>query len=145
METNVKLMTVFGKLSSTFMDILGKNLDELGLAGSSYLILAHLNQVGRAKTQQIGQVAVITSGTITHMVNKLVKKGYVNKIQDHEDKRVFWVEITSQGRSVFDRVNEEHIKFLDLLLEDFAEEEKTMLIEQLEYFGKKIEKKSYDL
>lgn len=145
METNVKLMTEFGKLSSTFMNILGKNLDELGLAGSSYLILAHLNQVGRAKTQQIGQVAVITSGTITHMVNKLVKKGYVNKIQDDKDKRVFWVEITSQGRIVFDRVHEEHIRFLDLLLEDFAEEEKTMLIEQLKYFGKKIEKKSNDL
>ena len=141
METNVKLMTVFGKLSSTFMDILGKNLDELGLAGSSYLILAHLNQVGRAKTQQIGQVAVITSGTITHMVNKLVKKGYVNKIQDHEDKRVFWVEITSQGRSVFNRVDKEHMKFLEHILEDFTEEEKETFIQQLKYFGKKIEKK----
>jgi len=145
MDTNVKLMTVFGKLSSTFMNILGKNLEDLGLAGSSYLILSHLNQVGRAKTQQIGEVAVITSGTITHMVNKLVKKGYVNKIQDDEDKRVFWVEITSQGRFVFNRVHEEHIKFLDLLLEDFDEEEKNMLIVQLKYFGKKIEKKSYDL
>jgi len=59
------------------------------MPASAYPMLAHLNEVGRGKTQTLGKVAVITSGSITHMVNKLIKRGYVIKIQDKKDKRVF--------------------------------------------------------
>ena len=142
METNIKLMVVFGKLNYVFMNSLGKNLEELGLSHSSYPILAHLNEVSRAKTQKLGEVAVITSGSITHMVSKLVKQGYVNKVQDDEDKRIFWVEITKEGRDVFNKVHKEHMKYLGHLLEDFTEEEKNALVEQMKYFGKTIKNKN---
>lgn len=141
MDTNVKLMVVFGKLSATFMNRLGKNLENLGMQASEYSILAHLNQQGRAKTQKLGQVAIITSGTITHIVNKLLKQGYVIKVQDKNDKRVFWVEITELGRAAFNEVNTKHLKYLNELLADFTEEEKLNFIEQLKYFGKEIENK----
>ncbi|MDA3847238.1 MAG: MarR family transcriptional regulator, partial [Vallitaleaceae bacterium] len=111
------------------------------LGASSYPILAHLNEVGKARTQKLGEIAVITSGTITHMVNKLVKNGYVEKVQDAEDKRVFSVSITDKGRQVFNRVHQEHMKYLAFLLEEFTEDEKLQFIEHMKYFGKKIERK----
>ncbi len=141
METNVRLMVVLKKLTITLMNSLGKNLAELGLSGSSYPILAHLNAVGRVKTQELGDVALITSGTITHMVSKLVKEGYVRKDQDIEDKRIFWVEITEKGRITFNKINEEHMKYLNFLLDEFTEDEKVAFIEQMKYIGKNIENK----
>jgi len=141
MNTNVKLMVVFSKLSHTFLASLGKNLEELGMGGSTYPILAHLNEVNRAKTQKLGEVAVITSGSITHIVSKLCKLGYVLKEQDKGDKRIFWVEITDAGRSAYNKVNDEHIKYLDNLLNDFSENEKHDFTEQIKYFGKTIERK----
>lgn len=141
MNTNVKLMVVLSKLNYTFLNRLGKNLEDLGMSASIYPMLAHLNQVGRAKTQKLGEVAVITSGTITHTVNKLVKQGYVLKVQDDIDKRVFWVEITELGKKVFNEINLEHMKYLDELLEDFTENEKKEFAKQIKYFGKKIEEK----
>ena len=139
MTTNVKLMVVLSKLNYTFMNRLGKNLENLGMPASTYPILAHLNEVKRAKTQKLGEVALITSGTITHMVNKLVQQGYVVKVQDQRDKRVFWVEITAHGRDVFNQVNGEHLMYLEDLLSEFTKEEKKAFIKQLKYFGKKIE------
>ncbi len=141
MTTNIKLMVVFSKLGNTFMNSLYKNLEELGMNPSAYTMLAHLNEVGRAKTQKLGEVAVITSGTITHMVNKLVKQGFVIKVQDDTDKRIFWIEITTAGKDAFNRVHLEHMKYLDALLSDFSEAEKLAFIEQIKYFGKTIEKK----
>lgn len=138
MTTNVKLMVVFSKLNYVFMTKLGKNLEDLNMPSSIYLILAHLNIVKREKTQKLGEVAVITSGTITHVVNKLLKHGYVLKKQDKTDKRISWVEITDLGRSDFNKANKEHMKFLDSLLEDFDEEEKIEFIEKIKYFGKKM-------
>jgi len=141
MTTNIKLMVVFSKMSHAFTESLGKNLEELGMPFSLYPILAHLNDVGRAKTQELGVAAAITSGTITHSVSKLVKLGYVVKIQDELDKRIFWVQITDEGRRSFLDVHLKHLVYLDQLLEDFDEEEKLSLIELIKTFGKGIEKK----
>jgi DNA-binding MarR family transcriptional regulator len=141
MTTNVKLMVVFGKMVRVFQESLGKNLEELGMPFSLYPILAHLNEVERAKTQKLGEVAVITSGTITHSVNKLIQLGYVEKVQDEKDKRVFWVQITEVGRHTFLDVHKKHMTYLDQLLKDFSEADKLALIEQIKYFGKGIETK----
>lgn len=142
MDTNTKLMVVFTKLSHTFLTNMGKNLEELGMPGSIYPILAHLNQVEKAKTQQLGEVAAITSGSITHIVNKLTNLGYVDKQQCKDDKRVFWVIITPKGRSEFIRVHTQHMKYLNHVLDVFTEDEKQMFIEQIKYFGKTIQKHS---
>jgi len=141
MTTNVKLMVVLNKLNYAFMNELSKNLEQLGMTASAYPMLAHLNEVGKAKTQKLGEVAVITSGTITHIVNKLAESGHVIKVQDEKDKRVFWVEITDAGRKEFLRINTEHMKYLDKLLSDFSEDDKLSFIEQIKLFGKNIEKK----
>lgn len=141
MNTNVKLMVVFSKLTIVFKDRLSKNLETLGMSESAYVILAHLNEVGKAKTQKLGEIAVITSGSITHMVNKLIKQGYVIKVQDESDRRIFWIEITDEGREAFDKINGEHLMYLDDLLSDFSDEEKQSLIDQMKYFGKTIESK----
>lgn len=141
MTTNIKLMVVFSKLSLAFTQRLGKDLEDLGMPYSLYPILAHLSEVKRAKTQKLGQVAVISSGTITHAVNKLLKLGYVKKVQDEKDLRVFWVEITALGQTTFDEVHKEHMKYLDYLLEDFDETEKEAFVEQMKYFGKTIASK----
>ena len=141
MTTNVKLMVVFSKILNVFHMSLAKNLDELGMNSSMYIILAHLNEVGQARTQKLGEIAMITSGTITHMVNKMLKAAFVDKVQDEEDKRVFWIKITDSGRHAFSRVDEAHMVYLDALLEDFTEEEKKLLIEQMKHFGKKVNEK----
>lgn len=141
METNIKLMVVFSKMAQAFAEKLGKDLQNLGMPFSEYPILAHLYEVGRAKTQKLGQVAVITSGTITHTVNKLVKQGYVEKVQDEEDRRVYWVQITQEGRAAFHKVHKAHIKYLNYLLEEFTEDEKQLMITSLKQLGTMVAKK----
>jgi len=142
MITNIKLMVVLAKLSNSFSEPLKRNLESLGTTMSVYLALAHLNEVGKAKTQTIGQVASISSGTITHTVNKMVKANYITKYQDEEDKRIYWVEITDEGKRHFDAIHIKHQEYLQMLLSDFTEEEKKLFIEQIKYFGKTIERRS---
>lgn len=142
MDSNVKFMVIFGKMAREFTDKLGSDLEALGMPFSVYPILAHLNQVEKAKTQKLGEVAVITSGTITHTVNKLVKEGFVEKVQDKEDRRIYWVQITKEGRAAFQKVHDEHMKYLDYLLEDFSEDEKMAMIETMKALGKSIANKS---
>lgn len=141
MNTNVKLMVVLTKLNHVFLSSLGKNIEDLGMNSSMYAMLAHLNQTGRAKTQKLGETALITSGTITHIVNKMCTLDYTKKVQDKDDKRIYWVEITDDGRRAFNKVNDEHMKYLNDVLSDFSDEEKLEFIENIKYFGKNIQDK----
>ncbi|WP_414839288.1 MarR family winged helix-turn-helix transcriptional regulator [Carnobacterium sp. TMP28] len=138
MTTNIKLMVVFGKMAHALQENLSKNLEELGMPFSLYPILAYLNEVERAKTQKLGEVAVISSGTITHTVNKLLKSHDVEKIQDEQDKRIFWIQITKEGKKRFEAVHSKHMEYLDELLKEFTEEDKVALIELMKLFGKGI-------
>lgn len=141
MNNNIKLMVVMKKMNNAFLDQLGKNLEGLGITPSAYTMLAHLNTVERSKTQKLGEVALITSGTITHSINKLIKSGYVMKVQDEKDKRVFWIQITDAGRAYFMGIHKEHMVFLDDLLKAFSEEEKESFIEMIKHIGKGVENK----
>jgi MarR family 2-MHQ and catechol resistance regulon transcriptional repressor len=131
-------MVTYSKLSYQFMDKLGNDLESRGMQPTIYTVLAHLNNEGRSKTQKLAEVAVISSGTITHHINKLVSLDYVTKTKDDKDKRISWIDITPKGRKVFKEVHEEHLKYLENLLSVFNDKEKEEMIKQLKYFGKKL-------
>lgn len=139
MDQDIKLMVVLGKLNKVFLGRLFKNIESLGMNASWYLMLAHLNTVGKARTQKLGEVALITSGSITPAVNKMEKIGYVKKEQCQEDKRITWVKLTPKGKEVFDEVHKEHIKYLNDMLSSFTENEKEDFVDKIKYFGKTIE------
>jgi MarR family 2-MHQ and catechol resistance regulon transcriptional repressor len=133
-------MVVLTKLAATFNERLKRNLESLGISSSIYLSLAHLANVEKAKVQKLAEVSSITSGTITHTINKMIKEGLVVRIQDVKDKRIFWIKITEKGLTLFNEVHEEHMKYLDGILSPFTAEEKEEFINKAKYFGKTIEK-----
>lgn len=141
MNNNIKMMVVITKMNQSFLKKLNKNLDSLGITASAYTMLAHLNDVTKSKTQKLGEVSSITSGTITHIINKLIKASYVEKVQDENDKRIFWIKITDLGRAHFIEIHEKHMVYLDDMLSEFSEDEKESFIESVKYFGKTIDNK----
>lgn len=135
MNINVKIILELRRLMGILINRLGEKLDDLDLPGSSYPILTYLNSAGRVKTQELGPAVSLTSGSITHMVNRLMKQGYVQKLQDQKDKRVFWLQLTEEGKKIHDKIHEE---ILDPIFESFTNEEKKALIEELVYFRNKL-------
>ncbi len=140
MIENIRFMVVLTKLTTSFNERLKRNLESLGISSSVYLSLAHLADVKKAKVQKLAEVSSITSGTITHTINKMINEELVIRVQDTNDKRIFWIEITEKGVSLFNEVHSEHMKYLDKLLSPFTEDEKNEFISKAKYFGKTIEK-----
>ncbi|WP_304682926.1 MarR family winged helix-turn-helix transcriptional regulator [uncultured Limosilactobacillus sp.] len=54
--------------------------------------------------QTISQVAAklhLTPGTMTAMTDRLIKKGYVERIRDQEDRRIVRLALTKRGRLLY--------------------------------------------
>ncbi len=73
----------------------------------------------------------ITMGTLTVAINHLVKKGYVNKVKNEEDKRVFMLSLTEKGRELYKAHQKFHFELVKSLVLNLSDYEADMFIEAL--------------
>jgi len=69
----------------------------------------------------IGNIAdamLVTKGTLSVNASRLIKKGYLTKYVDKEDRRVVRVEITDKARDILKIHDEFHENLIDRALED---------------------------
>ncbi|WMJ89317.1 MarR family winged helix-turn-helix transcriptional regulator [Anaerocolumna sp. MB42-C2] len=69
--------------------------------------------------------------TVTALVDKLVKLGYVKKERDEEDTRIIYVSLTVKGfdlKPVFDEISQ---KVLKVFYNDISDKEKEVLFQML--------------
>jgi DNA-binding MarR family transcriptional regulator len=69
--------------------------------------IALVGKMGSPRMSELARRGHVTLGTMTVMINKLVKKGYVKRMRDEGDRRVVLVSLTARGR----RANKLHEKF----------------------------------
>ena len=71
----------------------------------------------------------ITMGTLTVAINHLVRKGYVNKIRDEKDRRVYLLSLTEKGKQLFEVHQRFHLELVKSLIVDLSDYEADMFIE----------------
>jgi DNA-binding MarR family transcriptional regulator len=80
-----------------------------------------IEAIGRETSKTMGKVAErldITVGTLTTAINRLVKKGYVERHRDEGDRRIVLIQLTEKGRVVFDAHESFHEEMIENLLKD---------------------------
>ena len=83
----------------------------------------------------------ITVGTLTSAINRLIKKGYVERKRIEEDRRVVIVNLTESGQKVFDAHNIFHKEMIDEILENVQGNDLKVLTNALSEVSKFFEKK----
>ena len=73
----------------------------------------------------------ITMGTLTVAINHLVRQGYVNKIRDEKDRRVYLLSLTEKGKQLFKVHQRFHLELVKSLIVDLSDYEADMFIEAL--------------
>lgn len=145
MNENQKILIALQKLSLVLAATAGKDLEKRNINHSEFLILSHLNAKGKSKTQKLAEISMVTSGGITYHINNLIKKEFIQKDQDLEDKRIYWISITKKGVNYINQFMEGHNKYLDSLFNVFTEEEKDNFYQSIRTFGKKLEERGKEL
>ena len=90
---------------------------------------------------EVAQDLKITVGTLTTAINKLIKKGYVERKRIEEDRRVVLVSLTEIGKKVFDVHSVFHKEMIDGILENFKGDELDVLTKALGKANRFFERK----
>jgi DNA-binding MarR family transcriptional regulator len=74
---------------------------EEGLTPSRYLLLLMIQSAdqGRSTVTELADRMQLTQSTVTELVTRAESAGLVTRSQSEEDARVFWLELTGDGRT----------------------------------------------
>ncbi len=133
MEENVdlKLVIALARAHSALFGKIEKSMKAYDLTISEFGVLELLYYKGTQPVQQIAEKILVTSGTITYIVNKLQEKELVARKKCEKDKRIFYVELTKTGETLISKVFPEHEKYLGSLFEQIDPEIKSRLVADL--------------
>ena len=81
---------------------------------------------------EIAQKLKVTLGTLTTGINKLIKKGYVERNRTEEDRRIVLVKLTEKGKAAYKHHEEFHDEMVHNSVNDLTEGEKEVLATSLE-------------
>ena len=82
-------------------------LKPLGLTYTQYIILMVLWEEQEITVHELGERLYLDSGTLTPVLKKLEKMGYVTRERKKEDERVVIASITEEGRALEQKL--EHV------------------------------------
>lgn len=77
----------------------------------------------RPTISEFAEFANLSSANAADKVNNLIRKGYLNKVQSQEDKRIFHLEVTQKYKEYYN-ISYQYLKLvMDRVAEKFTKEE----------------------
>ncbi|HDR5349689.1 MarR family transcriptional regulator [Bacillus cereus] len=78
---------------------------------------------------KIADLLDIPMSTTTGVVNRLVKKGYIERYRDENDRRIVLIRLTENGVMLVQEVKQNAAHYFSLVTEALSEEEKAFLLQ----------------
>ena len=119
-KTRQTLNELLVDLFNFILYIQEKYMKEKGVPLTMYEVHL-LENVSKIENNTIGNIAdamLVTKGTLSVNASRLIKKGYLTKYVDKDDRRVVRVKITDKARDILKIHDEFHENLIDRALED---------------------------
>ncbi len=88
-----------------------------GISISQSHILDVLAEAGDLPMQQLARRMYKSVSTMTRVIGQLLRRGYVKRSQDPEDRRVVHISITPQGKAIVTAINRDLIETQKAILQ----------------------------
>lgn len=135
-QLSTHLWLVMMKAYQPLKDHALRNIEASGLCMSDFATLEVLLHKGPQPVNVIGEKVQLTSGSITTAVDRLEKKGLVERQPSPTDRRIRLVQLTPKGRTLIDAVFIAHEQALQTATSGLTPDEKSQLIVLLKKLGK---------
>ena len=132
---DLKLFRVWMKASKVIVENIRKDIDSHNINNENFMTLELLYSKGPHPVQKISEILSIPSGSITYVVDKLEKKGLVERQPNPNDRRASNVVLTEEGRALFDEIFPKHVATISQNLSFISNDEKEQLIDLLKRIG----------
>ncbi len=122
---------IFGLAMDTFRKMLYPEewikLD-LQLSKSELLTLLQVDRNGEIIMSRIADYINIPMSTATGLIERLVKKGYIERVRNESDRRIVTIRLSEEGKKLAGEIKARISEVIGTVLEALTEEEKKLLM-----------------
>lgn len=132
-----KLLQVSNDLSQLFVakEFMHKCCMKLGRVECNLLqFLA--NSEEQISMKELAKSMGVSHSRITHLMDSLVRKGFINRISSREDRRVYLAEITPEGKDIAQLYLKENLKLHEEFVKKYPEDKLLAYYEALNVYYK---------
>ena len=83
-----------------YVKIQGREFYKLKITMPQFFVMDILNHNGETKMTDLAGFVNVTTAAMTGIVDRLVRDGYLIRVNDPDDRRIIMVKLTSKGSSV---------------------------------------------
>lgn len=134
-DPSLKLFVVLSKAYRSIAAQVEADIRKKGLNPTEFGVLELLFHQGDQPLQKIGDKILLASGSITYVVDKLEKKGYLARIPCEEDRRITFASITEKGRELLEGIFPDHWQQIERITAGLSAGEKEEAIVLLKKLG----------
>ncbi|WP_130806277.1 MarR family winged helix-turn-helix transcriptional regulator [Senegalia massiliensis] len=132
------------KLLKNVMDTMKRNIEdefkEMNLTGPQGMLIGILSKYEEMKISDISQKMGLSNSTVSGIVDRMEKQGYIERIRSKEDRRVVHVKITpsfkKKSKNHFSKVENK----IDDIIKNGTKEEIEKIYEGLETLKKVLDR-----
>ena len=82
------------------------HLKPLGITYTQYLVFLVLGEYGEVKVSEIGSRLYLDNGTLSPLLKKLEKEGFILRTRSKEDERIVMISLSDKGAELYERLAE---------------------------------------
>jgi outer membrane protein TolC/DNA-binding MarR family transcriptional regulator len=140
-------LQIFPRLDKQLF-VYGGSIFKEQLTLSQIKILLLFNDCNKYKMSEVAKLLYMPLPTVTHVVDQLVKSGYLKRSFEEKDRRIVYIEITKKGKSVLEESKKHMHNKLRVLFEAMNKVERDKFLKIMKDFitilenvGQRVENK----
>ena len=107
------------------------HLEKFGFGSGQVRFFMELSRVDGINQEQLSERLEVDKATTARAVRKLMELGYVERVRDQKDHRVYRLHLSEKVRERVPQVQEEMQGLTKLLARDFSDEERVQALDLL--------------
>jgi len=136
MINDLKTITILFRATNQIEKIIAEDVAQYGLNPSEFGALEVLYHKGPLPIQSICEKVLIASSSMSYVIENLIKKDFILKTKDIQDKRYHIVELTNKGRDLMNDIYPKHVQKLRKYIDILNQEDELSLQLNLKKLGK---------
>jgi len=140
-DAALELFVVLSRAYNAVAENIQRDIRKHSLNPTEFGVLELLYHKGQHPLQQIGEKILLSSGSITYVVDKLEKKGYLVREACSKDRRIIYAVITEEGKKLMDNIFPAHAEMIHETVSGLVPAEQEMATYLLKKLGKYAQNK----
>jgi MarR family 2-MHQ and catechol resistance regulon transcriptional repressor len=131
----LKLWVVLSRAHRAIGRAARRDIDRHDLGYTEFAVLEALYHKGDLAIGEVGERVLLTSGSMTYVIDKLEKRGLLERRECPTDQRITYLHITADGRRRMREIFPEHAEAIRTAMASLTADEKREAIALLKKLG----------